>query len=100
MPSQPGNGGQGGPWGSGGTPLDLEVLVRQGRDRLGQMLPSGSPRGLIALVLLALAGLDGGGGDEGDAGVVVDHLGIDVPVAPVNGEAGTRRSPARSSVGM
>jgi len=57
MPSQHGNGGQGGPWGSGGTPPDLEVLVRQGRDRLGQMLPGGSPRGLIALVLLALAGL-------------------------------------------
>ena len=57
MPSQPGNGGQGGPWGSGGTPPDLEALVRQGQDRLGQMLPGGGTRGLIALVLLALAGL-------------------------------------------
>ena len=57
MPSQQGNGGQGGPWGSGGTPPDLELLVRQGRDRLGQLLPAGGPRGLIGLVLLALAGL-------------------------------------------
>ncbi len=57
MPSQHGNGGQGGPWGSAGTPPDLEALVRQGRDRLGQMLPGGGARGIIALALLALAGL-------------------------------------------
>jgi hypothetical protein len=49
MPSQHGNGGQGGPWGSGGTPPDLEVLVRQAQDRLRQMLPGGGTRGLIAL---------------------------------------------------
>jgi membrane protease subunit HflK len=54
MPSQHGNGG---PWGSGGTPPDLEVLVRQGQDRLGRMLRGGGPRGLIVLALLALAGL-------------------------------------------
>jgi membrane protease subunit HflK len=54
MPSQHGNGG---PWGSSGTPPDLEVLVRQGRDRLGQLLPGGGPRGLVVLALLALAGL-------------------------------------------
>jgi membrane protease subunit HflK len=54
MPSQHGNGG---PWGSGGTPPDLEVLVRQGQDRLGRMLTGGGPRGLIVLALLALAGL-------------------------------------------
>jgi membrane protease subunit HflK len=54
MPSQHGNGG---PWGSGGTPPDLEVLVRQGQDRLRQMLTGGGPRGLIVLALLALAGL-------------------------------------------
>ncbi|MGB5260067.1 MAG: FtsH protease activity modulator HflK [Gammaproteobacteria bacterium] len=57
MPSQHGNGGQGGPWGSGATPPDLEALVRQGQARLGQMLPGGSPSGIIVLVLLALAGL-------------------------------------------
>jgi membrane protease subunit HflK len=55
MPSQHGNGG---PWGSNGnTPPDLEVLVRQGRDRLRQLLPGGGSRGLIALALLVLAGL-------------------------------------------
>jgi membrane protease subunit HflK len=57
MPSQHGNGGQGGPWGSGGTPPDLEVLVRQGRDQLRQFLPGGGSRGLITLALLMLAGL-------------------------------------------
>jgi membrane protease subunit HflK len=55
MPSQHGNGGQGGPWGSGGTPPDLEVLVRQGRDQLRQLLPGGGSRGPIALALLVLA---------------------------------------------
>jgi len=57
MPSQHGNGGRGGPWGSGSTPPDLEVLVRQGRDQLRQFLPGGGSRGLIALALLVLAGL-------------------------------------------
>ena len=57
MSSQNGNGGQRGPWGSGGTPPDLEVLVRQAQNRLGQILPGGGPRGLIVLALLALAGL-------------------------------------------
>jgi len=52
MPSQHGNGG---PWGSGGTPPDLEVLVRQGRDQLRQLLPGGGSRGPIALALLVLA---------------------------------------------
>ena len=55
MPSQHGNGGQGGPWGSGGTPPDLEALVRQGQDRLRQMVPGGGPRGVIVLAVLALA---------------------------------------------
>ena len=54
MPSRHGNGG---PWGSGGTPPDLEVLVRQGRDQLRQLLPGGGSRGLIALALLVLVGL-------------------------------------------
>ena len=58
MTSQQGNGGRGGPWGgSGGTPPDLEALVRQGQDRLGQLLPGGGKRGIIFFALLALAGL-------------------------------------------
>ncbi|MGB5438618.1 MAG: FtsH protease activity modulator HflK [Gammaproteobacteria bacterium] len=55
MPSQHGNGGQGGPWGSGGTPPDLEAMVRQGQDRLRQMVPGGGSRGIIVLAVLALA---------------------------------------------
>jgi membrane protease subunit HflK len=58
MPSQHGNGGQGGPWGKAATSSsDLEVLIRQGTDRLKQMLPSGGPSGLIILAVLMLAGL-------------------------------------------
>jgi len=57
MTSQHGNGGQGGPWGGGGAPPDLEVLVRQGRDRIGRLFPGGSPRVFIVLALLTLAGL-------------------------------------------
>jgi len=56
MSSQHGNGGQGSPWG-GGTPPDLEVLVRQGQDRFRQLLTGGGPYSLIVLALLALAGL-------------------------------------------
>ncbi|MGB5425169.1 MAG: FtsH protease activity modulator HflK [Gammaproteobacteria bacterium] len=57
MSSQHGNGGNDGPWGSGGTPPDLEVLVRKVRDQLRQLLPGGGSRGLIVLGLLLLAGL-------------------------------------------
>jgi len=58
MPSQYGSGGQGGPWGGGGTPPDLEMLVRQGRDRLGRLMPGGGGgRGMIVLALFALVGL-------------------------------------------
>ena len=58
MPSQNSNRGRGGPWGSGAEPSsDLENLVRQGQDRLKQIMPSGSPRGLIILAVLALLGL-------------------------------------------
>ncbi len=53
MPSQNGNGG---PWRGGATPgSELEVLIRQGQDRLKQIMPSGGPRGVIALAVLALA---------------------------------------------
>jgi modulator of FtsH protease HflK len=58
MPSQDGNGGRGGPWAGGSTPgTDIENLVRQGQDRLKQILPSGGPRGVIILAVLALAAL-------------------------------------------
>src|SRR5262249_34214866 len=55
---QNGNGSRGGPWGSGAKPdPDIEDLVRQGQDRLKQIMPGGGPRGVIALAVLALAGL-------------------------------------------
>ena len=58
MPSQNGNGGPGGPWDSGAKPgSDIEDLVRQGQDRLKQIMPSGGPRGAIVLAVLALVGL-------------------------------------------
>jgi hypothetical protein len=58
LASQNNNGGQGGPWGSGGRrDSDFENLVRQGQDRLKQVLPAGGPRSMIALVILAVAGL-------------------------------------------
>ncbi len=58
MPSQHGNGGKGGPWGGGSAPPDLEVLIRRGQGRLGQLIPGGGGRrGMIALALFALAGL-------------------------------------------
>ena len=58
MPSQNGNGGRGGPWGSGARPgSDIEDLVRQGQDRLKQIMPSGGPRRVIVLAVLALVGL-------------------------------------------
>jgi membrane protease subunit HflK len=58
MPAQNGNGGQSDPWGSGAKPgSDLEDLVRQGQNRLKQILPSGGPRGVIVLAVLALVGL-------------------------------------------
>jgi len=55
VPSQNGNDPRGGPWGSGAKPPDIEELVRQGLASLKQMLPSGGPRGVIVLAVLALA---------------------------------------------
>ena len=56
MPSQNGNGGHGGPWHGGAAPgSELEVLIREGQDRLKKIMPSGGPRGVIALAVLALA---------------------------------------------
>ena len=59
MTSQNGNGGRGNPWGSGSDPgpPDIEDLLRQGQDRLSQIIPGGGSRGVILLALLALAGL-------------------------------------------
>jgi membrane protease subunit HflK len=56
MTSQNSNGGQGGPWGTGG-PLgsDLEDMLRQGQARLKQIIPGGGPRGIIIIAVLALA---------------------------------------------
>jgi membrane protease subunit HflK len=60
MPWQSGGGGRGGPWGSGNRPgpnPNLEDLIRQGQDRLKQVMPSGGPRGIIVLAVVALIGL-------------------------------------------
>lgn len=54
MPSKSGNGS---PWGGGATPPDLDDLLRQGRDRLKQIMPSGGPRGVIVIAALVLLGL-------------------------------------------
>jgi len=55
MPSQNGNGG---PWRRPDKPgVDIEDLVRQGQDRLKQILPGGGRRGVIILVILALVAL-------------------------------------------
>jgi hypothetical protein len=44
MLSQNANGGRGGPWGSGAKPgSDIEDLVRQGQDRLKQIMPEWWP---------------------------------------------------------
>ncbi|MDH3228467.1 MAG: FtsH protease activity modulator HflK [Alphaproteobacteria bacterium] len=58
MPSQNGNGGPRGPWGRPDKPgADIENLVRQGQDRLKQIMPGGGRRGVIILVILVLIGL-------------------------------------------
>jgi membrane protease subunit HflK len=58
MPSQNDNDGRRGPWGGGVKPdSDWEDLVRQGQDRLRQIMPTGGPRRAIVLVILALAAL-------------------------------------------
>jgi len=51
--------GRGGPWGSGPKPgSDLEDLIRQGQDRLKQIVPSGGGlRPAVLVAVLALLGL-------------------------------------------
>ena len=56
MPANQSNGGRGGPWrGGAGPDPDITDLVRQGQERLKQILPPGGPSGAIGLVLLAVA---------------------------------------------
>lgn len=57
MPSQNSNDDQGGPW-SGGAKSDptIEDIVREGQDRLRQMMPGGGGRGIIIVAVLALLG--------------------------------------------
>jgi len=58
MQSQNGDYGLGGPWGSGPKPRsDIEYLVRQGQDRLKQILPSSGLRPIIFLAAVGLVGL-------------------------------------------
>ena len=58
MPSQNDNGGRHGPWGDGAKPgSDLEDLVRQGQDRVKQIMPSGGLRPAIVLAVIAQVGL-------------------------------------------
>jgi membrane protease subunit HflK len=58
MPQQNGNNSPFGPRGSGVNPIaELEELLRQGQDRLKKIMQSGGPRGVIIIVILALAGL-------------------------------------------
>jgi membrane protease subunit HflK len=56
MSSPNGNGGRGGPWGSGPRPgSEIEDLVRQGQELLQQIAPGGGARGIILVAVLALA---------------------------------------------
>ena len=58
MPSQNDNGGRHGPWGGGPKPgSDLGDLVRQGQNRVKQIIPSGGLRPAIVLAVIALVGL-------------------------------------------
>jgi len=58
MASPGGNGGRQGPWSDGTDPMaDLEIMIRQGQERLKQILPGNGLHGVILLALLALVGL-------------------------------------------
>jgi membrane protease subunit HflK len=60
MRSQDGNGGPGGPWGRGTkSNSDIDDLVRQGQDRIRQVLPSGGLRPTILLVTAVFVGFVG-----------------------------------------
>ena len=56
MPTSNNNGG--GPWNSRSRPgTNIEDLVQQGQNQLRQIIPGGSPRGIIIIIILALIGL-------------------------------------------
>ena len=57
MPKSNNNGG--GPWNSrpGSGTTNIEDLARQGQGQLRQLIPGGSPRGIITLVIIALIAL-------------------------------------------
>jgi membrane protease subunit HflK len=58
MEQQNGNNSPFGPGGRGTKPdIDIDDLLQQGQDRLKQIMQSGGPRGIIILIILALAGL-------------------------------------------
>lgn len=57
MTSQNDSSGRDTPWGGGSAPPDIEVMLRQGQDRIRQVIPGGGSRGVIVLALIVLAGL-------------------------------------------
>ena len=58
MTSQNDDGGRSGPWGSGArSGADFEALIGRGQQRLNQIMPTGSPRSVIILTVLLLAGI-------------------------------------------
>src|SRR3954451_141604 len=58
MPSQNDNDGRGGPWGSGAkSGPNVENLIRQGQARLRPYMPSGGPRRITIIVILAFFAL-------------------------------------------
>ena len=58
MTSQNGNDRPGGPWGPGNSPgPDIDELLNQIQSRFKQMLPMGDLKGIILMVLIAMAGL-------------------------------------------
>ncbi|WP_193181665.1 FtsH protease activity modulator HflK [Nisaea sediminum] len=57
MPNQNNGGEPNGPWGNKARPdADIDDMIRQGQDRLRQMIPSGGPRTPVMIALVALLG--------------------------------------------
>ena len=55
MPSQDGN--EQGPWGSRGTPPDLEQLVAQWQSKFAQLIPGGGSKGFILAAIVIATGI-------------------------------------------
>ncbi len=55
MSSQNDNDGRNGPWGGVGPGPDIDDLIRQGQDRLKQILPGGGPRNMAFFAIAAVA---------------------------------------------